>query len=424
MAPPVPETRSQAHRLDQHDEQIAQIQADVAEIKSAIQVLEADRVENADFRKIMLGWVKQQEKCPVFDAGIESGVVPPSSKPSGGFHGGGEWSSNGRGDTEGSPKPQEGLPWAVKKIQLPEFYGFDPQGWIQKAKLYFDINGTPAHLRIRLAQLSMTGVAQHWFTIVTQVHTQLTWEHFQEELLQRFSGLEIQNPYEQLATITQSDSIHEYIDDFEYLLSLVPKLAESQALGYFVAGLRDEVKRWVRIHRPQTRLDAMYLAKDVEEMLNPSSGNISQSRFRYHHLGGFNDGLQNRVPNLQLSHTLGFPNIKQVDKGISPHSDALTQSVPRQPATTSTEISQILQRDRGVRSLSRTEWEERRKKGLCFRCGQQFGPAHKCPEGKLRVLLLGEDEYEANGGHLYRYEDLGSPEPSVQDVTGPASCAS
>lgn len=51
------------------------------------------------------------------------------------------------------------------------------------------------------------------------------------------------------------------------------------------------------------------------------------------------------------------------------------------------EGSQVLHRDRGVRSLSRTELEERRKKGLCFRCGQQFGPAHKCPEGKLRVLF-------------------------------------
>ena len=42
------------------------------------------------------------------------------------------------------------------------------------------------------------------------------------------------------------------------------------------------------------------------------------------------------------------------------------------------------------------EWEERKKKGLCFRCGQQFGPTHKCPEGSLRILLLGEDETRAD----------------------------
>ncbi|KAD5803012.1 hypothetical protein E3N88_14372 [Mikania micrantha] len=55
-------------------------------------------------------------------------------------------------------------------------------------------------------------------------------------------------------------------------------------------------------------------------------------------------------------------------------------------------------RDRGVRSLSRTEWEDRRKKGLCYRCGQQYGPAHKCPEGNLRPLLLGDDEDAASEG--------------------------
>ncbi|KAD2804662.1 hypothetical protein E3N88_38039 [Mikania micrantha] len=60
--------------------------------------------------------------------------------------------------------------------------------------------------------------------------------------------------------------------------------------------------------------------------------------------------------------------------------------------------SSTFSRDRGYRSLSRTEWEDRRKKGLCYRCGQQYGPAHKCPEGKLRILLLGDDEDVVNEG--------------------------
>lgn len=96
----------------------------------------------------------------------------------------------------------------------------------------------------------MSGVAQHWFTVVKEIHENLTWEQLTQELLQRFSVLEIQNPYEQLSTIRQVNSIHDYIDDFEYLLSLVPRLPESQSRGYFLAGLQPEVKRWVRLHRP------------------------------------------------------------------------------------------------------------------------------------------------------------------------------
>jgi hypothetical protein len=164
-----------------------------------------------------------------------------------GFSGGSYASSDARSGQSDGPA---GIPWAVKKIKLPEFSGFDPQGWIQKATLYFDVNRTPEDVRLRLAQLSMVGVAQHWFTVISQVRDSLSWSDFKSELLQRFSGLEIQNPYEQLATIKQSDSIYDYIDDFEYLLSLVPRLPETQSLGYFIAGLKDDVKQWVHLHRP------------------------------------------------------------------------------------------------------------------------------------------------------------------------------
>ncbi|KAD5317080.1 hypothetical protein E3N88_17026 [Mikania micrantha] len=127
----------------------------------------------------------------------------------------------------------------------------------------------------------MIGVAQHWYKVLTQVRPSLTWTEFQSELLHCFSGLEIQNPYEQLATIRQSHSIFDYIDDFEYVLSLVPPLPESQTLGYFIAGLKDDVKQQVRLHRPTSCIDAMYLAKDVELMLRPSDSNSLMSRFRY-----------------------------------------------------------------------------------------------------------------------------------------------
>ena len=170
---------------------------------------------------------------------------------------------------------------AAKKVKLPEFGGYDPRGWISKAELYFEIHGTAPELRIRLAQLSMTGVAQHWFSVVRNIHDNLSWEQFTRELLQQFRGLEIQNPYEQLATIKQVDSVHDFIDDFEYLLYLIPRLPESQALGYFLAGLRLEIKQWVRLQRPQTRLDAMYIARDVEQMLNPSDLTRLNSRYRY-----------------------------------------------------------------------------------------------------------------------------------------------
>ena len=410
------ETRAQQARLDHHEEQLKQLQSDVLEIKTAIKAWETDRAEEEEFRKIVMAWVKQQGKQPNQDVGgpsrdssgstilptplvgnipVSQGGVTPISE----FHQGGGIAMTGGSPLFGlqSDSPQ-GFPWAAKKIKLPEFHGFDPQGWIKKADLYFEIHGTPPHLCIRLAQLSMVGVAQHWFTIVNQIYESLSWEQLTRELLQRFSGLEIQNPYEQLATIKQVTSIHDYIDDFEYLLSLVPRLPESQALGYFVAGLRDEVKRWVRLHRPQSRLDAMYLAKDVEEMIQPSSGNTSLSRFRYQFGSGspYGQAYETRLSPLGRDQK-GPMSPLNSDKGTFQSPDANRSfSSSRIPGVLPFDNPHSGNRNRGVRSLTRTEWEERRKKGLCFRCGQQFGPTHKCPEGSLRILLLGEDETRAD----------------------------
>ncbi|XP_076920920.1 uncharacterized protein LOC143582177 [Bidens hawaiensis] len=364
------ETRTNT-RLDSQESQIKQLQSDVAEIRSSLTHIEADRAESAEFRKVVLSWMRQFEKKPSDSSGSGSGVS------------GMEFSSSG--SPHASTVTPSGLPWAVKKVKLPEFFGFDPQGWIQKASQYFDINNTPDELRLRLAKLSMVGVAQHWFTVITFVHDSLTWSEFETELMQRFSGLEIQNPYEELATIKQS-SIHDYIEDFEYLLSLVPRLPESQAMGYFVAGLKDDVKKWVRLHRPQSRLDAMHLAKNAEEMLRPGSGTGSISRFRYApRVGPYPNGLSdgsNLWGRLSPSWVTLF----------------LNRIAPRPSDLIRPDLLPLLPNLRGVRSLSRSEWDDRRKKGLCFRCGQQYGPAHKCPEGKLRVILLGDDEYDLEDG--------------------------
>ncbi|MFS7982719.1 putative retrotransposon gag domain-containing protein [Helianthus anomalus] len=317
-----------------------------------------------------MAWMKQQEKRP-------------STGFSGTVSGSGEvfTSSGSKSDPAGDTLL---LPWAVKKVKLPEFSGFDPQGWFQKATLYFEINNTAENLRLRLAQLSMCGVAQQWFTNLTQVRPSLTWLDFQSELLQRFSGLDIQNPYEHLATVHQSDSIYDYIDDFEYLLSLVPRLPESQALGYFIAGLKDDVKQRVRLHHPTTCLDAMYLAKDVELMLRPSDSSSLLSRFRY-------------------SQPVGLP---LEGSGFRHNSWGTRVSKPVGNSGSVSGFGAAGSHDRGIRSLSRTEWEERRKKGQCYKCGQPYSPTHTCPNGKLRVMLLGDDEPDEFEGLHFQLEQL------------------
>ncbi|MFS7901316.1 hypothetical protein Hanom_Chr00s192859g01835571 [Helianthus anomalus] len=81
---------NQNARLDVHELQIQQLQSDVAEIKASLSVLDAYRAESAEFRKVMLAWMKDQEtnradlppKSGLSDSlgsGVDSGEVFTSS---------------------------------------------------------------------------------------------------------------------------------------------------------------------------------------------------------------------------------------------------------------------------------------------------------------------------------------------------------
>ncbi|XP_024971758.1 uncharacterized protein LOC112510537 [Cynara cardunculus var. scolymus] len=134
------ETRSQMNRLKQHEEHIQRLQSDIQEIKVGMQAWESERAEEAEFRKMLMASVKQQGVQPNLESGGPSGASNGSSIP----HNSQGMSPPLQGDSSLSSGPRWGssdmLPWAAKKVKLPEFYGFDPQGWIQKAELYFDIH--------------------------------------------------------------------------------------------------------------------------------------------------------------------------------------------------------------------------------------------------------------------------------------------
>ncbi|KAJ9544404.1 hypothetical protein OSB04_024111 [Centaurea solstitialis] len=308
--------------------------------KSLYSQLKYEKIAQEEFCKFVMDWVKHQDKRPVDE----------KSDPWVGTRGMDRLFSLGANvDLHHVRRGSLGFRSPALGDKEDQIARCDPQGWIKKAELYFKIYGITPQFRIRLAQLS-------------NLHSRV----------QRFSGLELQNPYEQLATLHQVTSIHEYIEDFEYLLSLVPRLPESQAVGYFVASLQDEVKRWVHLHRPQTRLDAMYLAKDVEQLLRPSSMSISQSRSRYQN---FSNGSGSTLRSYWKSF-VGRPDGKGSgttttglnDKGpistFVPNLFDLLRSTSssRSPSHSSSNSVSSGIRNPGFRSLSRTEWEDRRKK--------------------------------------------------------------
>ncbi|MCI77093.1 retrotransposon gag protein, partial [Trifolium medium] len=67
-----------------------------------------------------------------------------------------------------------------------------------------------------------------------------------DALLDRYGGIGAGDVYEQLAGLQQHGTMDEYIQEFEFLVAQVPKLPDNQFMGYFIHGLKDEIRGRVR----------------------------------------------------------------------------------------------------------------------------------------------------------------------------------
>jgi hypothetical protein len=138
--------------------------------------------------------------------------------------------------TEASSQGESRL--AGKKVKLPLFEGEDPVAWITRAEIYFDVQNTTADMKVKLARLSMEGPTIHWFNLLMETEDDLSWEKLKRSLIARYGGRRLENPFEELSTLTQKGSVEEFVESFELLSSQVGRLPEEQYLGYFMSGLK------------------------------------------------------------------------------------------------------------------------------------------------------------------------------------------
>jgi hypothetical protein len=157
---------------------------------------------------------------------------------------------------------------AGKKVKLPVFEGEVLVAWITRAEIYFDVQNTVDDMKVKLARLSMEGAAIHWFNSLMETEDQLIWENHKKSLIACYGGRRLENSFEELSTLRQTGSVEEFPEAFELLSSQVGHLPEEQYLGYFMSGLKPIIRRRVRTLNPQSRMQMMRIAKDVEEELH------------------------------------------------------------------------------------------------------------------------------------------------------------
>ncbi|XP_073121107.1 uncharacterized protein [Henckelia pumila] len=310
-----------------------------------------------------------------------------------------ETNVGGKGSRRGDRLEDSGeVRHLLKRVDLPSFHGDDPVGWIGKAEQFFELHDTTKGDRLKIAYICLEGMAVHWFRWIRTKIPDMDWERFAEELNKRYSGRKAVNPFELLASLRQGQgSVEEYITRYEVLMARIGDLPENQAMGYFVSGLREQIRAHIRIHEPKTIIRAMDLARNIEELK----------------LGKPNN-----------SNSLFFPTGPVSDSGLDPRGegrrvmsgpwgrrhDPIVETQERRPShpnlSSGSKLSSVgsVGNDRGVistggsqvgregRIVSHQEYLRRKEKGLCFKCGEPFKPMHKCASKSMWVTILMDEE--------------------------------
>ncbi|XP_042962489.1 uncharacterized protein LOC122296761 [Carya illinoinensis] len=239
------------------------------------------------------------------------------------------------------------------KVDFPKYSDGDPYEWLDKVHHYFLTYDIPRHERVSIACFYLEGKTGKWWRWIRDQydkdHIRLGWTAFEKELLSQFGPSPVVNHHGQLAKLRQEGKVQHYIEEFRQLQIMVRGWSEEALIGTFIDGLRPWLAKEIKLRQPTRLPEMMKMAEILEE-------SHSSERRR--------------------TKDMGSKSFKTVQTKVSwkGRDTSATTSKPRPE----------------IKKLSSEEVQERIKKGLCFKCGDKWGPSHKCKAAQ--ALFMFEDE--------------------------------
>ncbi|KAK1327086.1 hypothetical protein QJS10_CPA01g00010 [Acorus calamus] len=157
------------------------------------------------------------------------------------------------------------------RIDFPRFDGIDPEGWLFQAEQYQELNGVTDAQMVPLASVHLQGDAIPWYHWLKQSIGLLTWQQFSRAICARFGSRQHIDPCSSLSKLSQTDTVREFITEFEKLVNLVPGMLESHQVSIFLSGLRANIRAGVRLLRPVGLIEAFELALCQEDAITATT---------------------------------------------------------------------------------------------------------------------------------------------------------
>lgn len=298
-------------------------------------------------------------------------------------------SNNNRNNNQNNN--QNGYATRISKVEFPRFNGKNVREWLYKCDQFFLLDETPPPSMVRLASIHLDGLALQWHLNYMRQKFDIypPWQQYVADVTTRFGDV-YEDPLSSLLKVKHIGKAQDYVDQFELALTQVNLIPE-HSLSIFLAGLDHNTQMHVRMFNPTTIAHAANLAKLHEASL--SSTQKPLSRFPFYPK---NQGILHK------------PN-------TSPPSSSSTNPTP----------TPLPPSQRQTRTYSAHEMAERRAKGLCMFCDEQFTPGHQLKHKRSQLLVLEIDEDESpeedsvDAAQVVEPEQLfDNPQLSLQALTG------
>ncbi|XP_010496259.1 PREDICTED: uncharacterized protein LOC104773362 [Camelina sativa] len=260
----------------------------------------------------------------------------------------------------------------TRKIKIPLFDGENAEVWVQRVEQYFEMEEFSEEEKLKAVRMCFDGEALIWYCWERDRNPFSGWEQMKERVLDDFSVSDDLTEGERLLLLRQDDTTG----------------VTAKNLSLWRQTLR---RAGVKMFEPRNLKKMMSLSRKVEDWSGETSSEISS---------GSNNGTLTRSGGERLitrssQHSSGgqrlnegvISSTQKSNNTLDKHTTSSRQAVNPKP-------SQIITgegRRFPYRRLTDSKANDRRAKGLCFRCDERFHAGHWCRMKELQVMVVSEE---------------------------------
>ena len=158
--------------------------------------------------------------------------------------------------------------------------------WLFVLEQYYKATGVVSEeQQVAYATTLLRDTAADWWRGLTMAATAarvpavVSWDDFKSKITAHFQPIHEEDFARQLIrSLKQQRTVRDYTQRFQEIVLQIPTMDERSKVDYFIAGLKQDVRRWVKLQDPRTLEAAMSVAEKYQTMVMQDSATMKAYR--------------------------------------------------------------------------------------------------------------------------------------------------